>query len=286
MIEATGKFPADGHPAMSFVYLMNKYNLWSKGLVYIDTYPLANDNILIATTPEAAAEITERNFVRHPFMTNFYGRIVGIKSMTLAEGQQWKDMRKTFNPGFSLTNIMTLMPEIVKQGEILTEKLSRIAKNGGFTESLDELARGVTLDIIFRVVLGLETNTQNDPKGNEVGNLLESMSQWMGDPQSMNPLKKVNFPRWIMLRWNEWKIKKILSAAILKRWGLVKENQARMETGGKGSKELKLVIDLALKHYCDENVGNEEKLNTLSDEYLDTLSDKYDSVSISCRIRC
>jgi hypothetical protein len=170
---------------------------------------------------------------------------------------------------------MTLMPEIVKQGEILSEKLSRIASGGRFVESLDELARGVTLDIIFRVVLGLETNTQHDPKGNEVGNLLESMSQWIGNPQSMNPLKKVNFPRWFMLRWNERKIKKILSAAILKRWELV-ENQAGMRTGGKGSKELKLVIDLALKHYCEENVGNEEKLNTLSDEYLDTLSDKYD----------
>jgi len=73
-------------------------------------------------------------------------------------------MRKTFNPGFSLTNVMTLMPEIVKQGEILSEKLSRIASGGRFVESLDELARGVTLDIIFRVVLGLETNTQHDPK--------------------------------------------------------------------------------------------------------------------------
>lgn len=80
--------------------------------------------------PEAAAEVTERNFVRHPFMTNFYGRIIGIKSMTLAEGQQWKDLRKTFNPGFSLTNIMTLMPEIVKQAEIMTTILSGIARNG------------------------------------------------------------------------------------------------------------------------------------------------------------
>jgi Cytochrome P450 len=274
MIEATGKFPADGHPALSFTYLLNKYNLWSKGLVYIDTYPLVNDNLLIATTPEAAAEITERNFVRHPFMTNFYGRVVGIKSMTLAEGQQWKDLRKTFNPGFSLTNVMTLMPEIVKQGEIFTTILSNIAKNGGFAESLDELARGVTLDIIFRVVLGLETNTQRDPTSNEVGNLLEKMSQWSGNPQSMNPLRKLNVPKWIMLRYTEWRIKKILTAAILKRWEVVKENQAVMKTGEKGSKELKLVIDLALKHYCDENVGNDEKLRNLSDDYLDTLSDK------------
>jgi cytochrome P450 len=274
MIEATGKSPADAHPAISFYYLLNKYNLWSKGLVYIDTYPLVNDNILIVNTPEAAAEITERNFVRHPFMTNFYGRIVGLKSMTLAEGQQWKDMRKTFNPGFSLTNVMTLMPEIVKQGEIFTTILSRIARNGGFAESLDELARGVTLDIIFRVVLGLETNTQHDPKSNEVGNLLEKMSHWLGNPQSMNPLRKLNVRKWVMMRWTEWRIKKILQAEILKRWKLVKEDQAGMKIGEKGSKELKLVIDLALKHYCEENVGHERKLNKLSNEYLDILSDK------------
>lgn len=259
---------------MSFSYLINKYNLWSKGLVYIDTYPLVNDNILIVTTPEAAAEITERNFVRHPFFANFYGRIVGIKSMTLAEGQQWKDMRKTFNPGFSLTNVMTLMPEIVKQGEIFSTKLSDIAKNGGFAESMDELARGVTLDIIFRVVLGLETNTQHDPHGNEVGNLLENMARWLGNPQSINPLRKLNVPKWIMMRWAEGRIKRILKGAILKRWELVKENDVGMKADGKGSKELKLVIDLALKHYIDENVGDEGKLNTLSDEYLDTLSDK------------
>jgi cytochrome P450 len=254
---------------------MNKYNLWSKGLVYFDTYPLVNDNVLIAATPEAAAEVTEWNFVRHPFMTNFYGRIIGIKSMTLAEGQQWKDLRKTFNPGFSLTNIMTLMPEIVKQAEIMTTILSGIARNGGFAESLDELARGATLDIIFRVVLGLETNTQHDPRGNEVGNLLETMSSWLGNPQSMNPLRKVNVPKWVILRWTEWRIKKILKAAILKRWELVKENQKGMRTGEKRSRELKLVIDLALKHYCDENVGDEGKLNTLSNACLDTLSDKW-----------
>jgi hypothetical protein len=275
MIEATRYFPADGHPAMSFVYLMNKYNLWNKGLIYFDTYPLVNDNLLIAATPEAAAEVTERNFVRHPFMTNFYGRIIGIKSITLAEGQQWKDMRKTFNPGFSLTNIMTLMPEIVKQGEIMTTILLGIARNGGFAESLDELARGATLDIIFRVVLGLETNTQHDPRGNEVGNFLETMSSWLGNPQSMNPLRKVNVPKWVMLRWIEWRIKKTLKAAILKRWELVKENQKGMRTDEKQSRESKLVIDLALKHYCDENVGNEGKLNTLSNAYLDTISDKW-----------
>jgi len=274
MIEATGKFPADAHPAISFSYILNKYNLWNKGLVYIDTYPLVNDNILIVTTPEAAAEITERNFMRHPFMTNFYGRIIGIKSITLAEGQRWKDMRKTFNPGFSLTNVMTLMPEIVKQGEIFIAILSKLAKSGGFVESLDELARGATLDIIFRVVLGLETNTQNDPKGNEVGNLLESMSQWLGNPQNMNPLRKLNVSKWIMMRWAEWRIKKILQAEILKRWELVKENQAGIRTDEKGSKELKLVIDLALKHYREENVGDEGKLSTLSNEYLDILSDK------------
>jgi hypothetical protein len=285
MIEATRKFPPDAHPAISFVYLMNKYNLWSKGLVYIDTYPLVNDNILIATTPEAAAEITERNFVRHPFMTNFYGRIVGIKSMTLAEGKQWKDMRKTFNPGFSLTNIMTLMPEIVRQGEIFTAILSSIAKDGGFVESLDELARGLTLDIIFRVVLGLETNTQHDPRSNEVGDLLETMSQWLGPPQSMNPLRKINLPKWVLFRWTEWRIKRILKAAILKRWELVKQDQVGIRIGEKGSNELKLVIDLALKHYCDENVGDEAKLATLSNDYLDTLSDKSDSVDPSCQTK-
>jgi hypothetical protein len=285
MIEATGKFPVDAHPVMSFVYLINKYNLWSKGLVYIDTYPLVNDNILIATTPEAVAEITERNFEIHPFMANFYGRIVGIKSMTLAKGQQWKDMRKTFNPGFSLTNVMTLMPEIVKQGQIFTGILLDVAKNGGFVESLDELARGATLDIIFRAVLGLETNTQHDPRGNEVGNLLENMGQWLGNPQSLNPLRKLNVRKWIMMRWAERRIKKILKAAILKRWELVKENQAGVKTGEKGSKKLKLVIDLALKHYIDENVGDEEKLNTLSDEYLDTLSDKYGPENVLCQMR-
>jgi cytochrome P450 len=273
MIEATGKFPADAHPAMSFSYIMNKYGLWNKGLVYIDTYPLVNDSVIIAVSPESVAEITQRNFFRHPFMKNFYGRIIGMKSMTLAEGAEWKEMRKTFNPSFSLANMMTLMPTIVEQGEIFASILSGIARNGGFAPDLDKLCRGVTMDIIFRVVLGLETSTQLDPNGNEIVNLLETMGSWMGSPQSMNPLRKVNVPRWVMLRYYEWKIKKIFKAAILERWDAMKKGQNASETVG-GSRDLKVIIDLALKHYCNENAGSEEKLNTLSNDYLDILADK------------
>lgn len=117
----------------------------------------------------------------HPFVRSFYGRIIGLKSMTLAEGKEWREMRKTFNPSFAAGNMMALMPAVVEQGEISVGILSKVVKAGGFVEDLDKLCRGFTIDIIFRVVLGLETSTQLNPGGNEVVNLLERMGGLDGE---------------------------------------------------------------------------------------------------------
>lgn len=90
----------------------------------------------------------------------------------------------------------------------------------------------------------------------------------------MNPLRKVNVGRWVMLRYYERRIKRIFKAEILKRWESMKDDQLASKMIGGRSRELKIVIDFALNYYRDEHAGSKEKPETLSNDDLDVLADK------------
>ena len=54
--------------------------------------------------------------------------------MLSSEGEQWKRMRKTFNPAFSATHIATFVPNILEEGLVFVDKLNRAADTGEIVE--------------------------------------------------------------------------------------------------------------------------------------------------------
>jgi cytochrome P450 len=76
------------------------------------------------------------------------------------EGQEHKEIRTLFNPGFSHQNVLSMMQLIVDEAEVFVRKMSIIHKKDSFVASFHEHAMSLTMDIIGRIVLGQQMNSQ------------------------------------------------------------------------------------------------------------------------------
>ena len=45
-------------------------------------------------------------------------------------GEQWKKLRKMFNPAFAPSHLETMVPAIVQESEVFVEKLNKVADTG------------------------------------------------------------------------------------------------------------------------------------------------------------
>jgi cytochrome P450 len=63
------------------------------------------------------------------------------------QGEEWKTLRKRFNPGFAPQHLMTLLPKIVKMSRRFINTLDRFAESGEEFR-LDEPCINLTFDII------------------------------------------------------------------------------------------------------------------------------------------
>lgn len=68
------------------------------------------------------------------------------------QGEEWKALRKRFNPGFAPQHLLSLLPAIVHKASIFVDRLGGLAQ-GGDKFSLQELATDLTLDIIGDLAL-------------------------------------------------------------------------------------------------------------------------------------
>ena len=56
--------------------------------------------------------------------------LVGVNNLVSMEGQLWKTWRRIFNPGFSASHLMTLVPGIVEDTLIFCDILRQHAEKG------------------------------------------------------------------------------------------------------------------------------------------------------------
>lgn len=72
--------------------------------------------------------------------------------MLTSDGAQWKIWRSAFNPGFSVTHLMTVMPAIVDNIATFAQILQKHAVDNKLFR-MEHHATRLTIDIIGRVVL-------------------------------------------------------------------------------------------------------------------------------------
>jgi cytochrome P450 len=68
------------------------------------------------------------------------------------EGQEWKAARSIFNPGFSVKNLLSLVPKFVEEVEVLRQRLRQAAASGEVVK-IEDYTQKVTVDVIGRAVL-------------------------------------------------------------------------------------------------------------------------------------
>lgn len=111
--------------------------------------------------------------------------------LTPFQGDEWKLLRKRFNPGFSPQYLLAFVPEALDKGLLFVERLETLSKSGD-DFSLMKLTTQLTFDIIGKAVMEADLNAQHDNQG-EAGELVASFAAlvdaYNGD--------RLNLPWWL-----------------------------------------------------------------------------------------
>ncbi|KAF3922908.1 hypothetical protein ABW20_dc0100610 [Dactylellina cionopaga] len=255
MFQISQELPDDVHPHVQLPFLLEKYGLKDKGIMYLDLYPVGVCMAVISD-PNLAYQVAQA----HPLDKDQYQLntvltpLSGPGNMVAASGHAWKFWRTIFNPGFAVQHLMTLVPGIVKDCEVFCKATEKHAASGKVV-NLEKLTTCLTIDIIGRVVLDAELNTQNKP--HELVEAFKSQISWLPMPVSLNPWNKYNFFRPFAYWWNQRVMRRTLGGMLDERF--LKRNNIQTS-----SKKSKPIIDLALEMYLKEKG---DKVTTMDEEF-------------------
>ncbi len=91
-------------------------------------------------------------------------RLIGLESLIIAEGEEWKILRRRFNKGFSPQHLHTLDGLIISKTRDFVDRLKGLAKSGE-AFLLKEPAQDLTTDIITTVAIEKDYHAQTSPDG-------------------------------------------------------------------------------------------------------------------------
>ncbi|KAI0024019.1 cytochrome P450 [Xylariomycetidae sp. FL0641] len=111
--------------------------------------------------------------------------ITGPTSIASSQGEEWKALRKRFNPGFAPQHLLSLLPAILDIASLFLEHLETLADSGQ-EFSLQELATNLTFDVIGRVVLDIDMGAQ-DAHPTEFMRAFHALIQTYADEQITLP---------------------------------------------------------------------------------------------------
>lgn len=108
---------------------------------------------LVVASPATLSQITQEHVLpKFPAIRDFLGPLTSGVDLVSMDGQQWKTWRSVFNPGFSASNLMTLVPGIVEDAEVFCGVLKKRAARGKVFE-MKTMTDNLAMDVIGRVVL-------------------------------------------------------------------------------------------------------------------------------------
>ncbi|EXJ66592.1 uncharacterized protein A1O5_10263 [Cladophialophora psammophila CBS 110553] len=124
---------------------------------------------LIVADPGIAEQITQPNSTfkyslpKSDTLMSMY-RLIGLESLIIAEGEEWKLLRRRFNKGFSPQHLHTLDGIIISKTREFVDRLKRTAASGDIF-TLKDYAQDLTTDIITTVAIEKDYHAQTTPNG-------------------------------------------------------------------------------------------------------------------------
>ncbi|OCT50551.1 aflN/ verA/ monooxygenase [Cladophialophora carrionii] len=257
-------FPPNCHMQNWTNYIRKKYNLGD--VFYVDWWPLGPRWVFIADPVLASKFLTTgQSLPKSRLVGKYLAKLLGPSNMVSLEGQAWKSLRSIFNPGFSASHLITLVPYVVDSSLVLLDLLREKAETNEVVE-LDPLTIGFAIDIIGKVVMDSDFDSQKRP--HPIVTTFRKQVHLMPTASSIGPLDDINLLRPLRLWWNRRKLDRLLGAEIDKKVAARKTLQkqplqpANGNGNGKGNghvsdkkpaKERKRsVVDLALDAYEKE----------------------------------
>ena len=145
------KLPKDAHPHCLPDQLRQAYPGMGP-IFYLDAWPFMTLNLVVASPATLAQITTEHVLPKFPAIKDFLYPLANGKDIVSMDGREWKYWRNIFNPGFSASHLMTLVPEIVRETMVFCEVLHDHAKKQDIFP-MKALTDNLAMDIIGKVVL-------------------------------------------------------------------------------------------------------------------------------------
>lgn len=134
----------------------------------LDMAPIDRAHLLIAHPEPAEAIVqpsTEYKYSAPKSDTYKHNNpLIGSESIITAGGEDWKSLRRRFNPGFQPKYLLSLAPIIVGKTRIFIDRLKAAAASGE-TITLHRYAQDLTTDIISQLAAGKDLRAQSTPEG-------------------------------------------------------------------------------------------------------------------------
>jgi cytochrome P450 len=118
----------------------------------MDYWP-AFEPVLMITGPDIAIQASTKYDLPKPHgQESSFRPIVGGPSFITMNDAQWKQWRSIFNPGFSASHMLSLVPSIVDSMNVFCKILEEhVGKKDVF--SLDDMATRLTMDVMLKTSL-------------------------------------------------------------------------------------------------------------------------------------
>jgi hypothetical protein len=145
------KLPRGAHP--SYLPGLIRRAIPDVGQVfYLDMWPFSRP-ILVVSSPSVAQQFTqERSLRKSPEVHTWLKPLANNQDLVSLEGQGWKQWRNVYNPGFSASHLIHLVPQIAAEVSTFCDILSERVRSGAILP-LEEATVNLTMDTIGRIVL-------------------------------------------------------------------------------------------------------------------------------------
>lgn len=253
--EFVKKQPAKGHADMAFAAMHQA--LGRPPVMLVDLRPVASPMLVIGSY-EVAEQIMRSSDAwphappKSPEIWKQLEYLTGPSSILSAGGEEWKALRRRFNPGFATQNLMNLLPAILDKVSQFVQHLETFSRTGE-PFALQAYATDLTFDIIGRVVLDADMGAQGQQPTELMRLFRELIDTYASDA--------IDLPWWFTPR-TEWRRHRLQGKVRQALRAAVHEHHA-----GKGSgKEAFSILSMSLRD-----------IETLTPELVDITCDQLSS---------
>lgn len=228
---------------IDYVFAEIKAHLGNPPLYLLDARPMQHPLGIVCS--HEIAEQVSRSSKQFPYglpktpTLQDYKYLVGPHSILTSEGEEWKSLRKRFNPGFAPQHILTLLPCILDKTVPFFETLDRYAESGE-EFSLAETCTNLTFDIIGAVTMDEDLGAQLPlDKQSEMVRLYHELTASYHQKSSVRA--KPSNP---LVIWQQYKLARKLNAIIKNH---IKRKFAELKEASSDEKKSRSVLALSLQ---------------------------------------